>query len=111
MPEWLYDAPEPRGLIFLIVTVVLGGLAAFVTGRTVAQTWRPFWAIPLYMVLLAAAVRFIHSAVFSGTLLSLKSYLVDLVVLLVIATIGHLHSRRRQMAVQYAWRDSAGTTR
>ncbi len=106
MPDWLYDAPEPRGLIFILVTVVMGGAAAFVTGRVIAQTWRPYGILPVYIALLACAVRFVQSAVFSGTLVSLKSYFLDFVVLLAIATVGHMLYRRRQMAVQYAWRQT-----
>src|SRR5437764_2789032 len=45
---------------FLLVTVVLGGSAAFIAGRAVAQTWRPWWQGVAYMLILGAAVRFIH---------------------------------------------------
>ena len=64
MPSWLYDTGN--GWVFLLVTVVLGGAAAFMSGRAVAQTWRPYWHIPLYMVPIAATVRFFHYALFAG---------------------------------------------
>ena len=55
----------------------MGGAAAYVSGKAIAQTWRPFWQVPLYMLLLAAVVRFFHFALFEEPLLSLPSYLVD----------------------------------
>ena len=40
----------------ILVTGVIGGGAAWLTGQAIAGTWRPFWPLCLYM-LLAAAVR------------------------------------------------------
>ena len=65
-----------------LVTGVLGGGAAFLAGRAIAQTWRPFWNVLLYMAMLGAAVRFVHFALFEGTLLSPASYLADTLYLL-----------------------------
>ena len=53
-----------------LVTGVLGGGAAFLSGRAIAQTWRPFWNVLLYMAMLGAGVRFVHFALFEATLLS-----------------------------------------
>ena len=66
----------------------------FVTGDGVLIT---------YMVLLAAATRFIHFALFRGTLLSPWYYVVDLIVITVIAFIGKRITRSRQMARQYSF--------
>src|SRR5690606_14948282 len=63
--------------IFILVTVLLGGGAALLTGRAIARTWQPFRIAALYMLPLAAAVRFFHYALFGGTLLSLHYYVVD----------------------------------
>ncbi len=63
--------------IFLLVTVILGGGAAALAGRAIAQTWRPWWQIVAYMLILGGAVRFIHFALFGGTLLSAHYYVVD----------------------------------
>ena len=49
-----------------LVTGVLGGGAAFLAGRAIAQTWRPFWSVLVYMAMLGAAVRFVHFALFEG---------------------------------------------
>ena len=57
----------------------------------------------LYLFLLACAVRFIHYALFEGTLLSLQYFLVDVVVLLALGGLGFQVTRARQMAGQYSW--------
>jgi hypothetical protein len=55
------------------------------------------------MVLLAAATRFIHFALFHGTLLSLHYYVVDLIVLLLAAGLGFKVTRKGQMQRQYGF--------
>ncbi len=90
-------------LVVLFVTVGLGGAAAFVSGRAIAATWRPLWMVPIYMALLAAAVRFIHFSVFGGTLLSIVGYLIDYATVLAFGVIGYRLMRRDQMDVQYGW--------
>lgn len=88
---------------FLFVTVILAGAAAYMTGRALAKVWVGMPHLIAYMVLLAAATRFIHFALFSGTLLSPYYYLVDLVVLLAIATFGFRVTRSKQAARQYGF--------
>lgn len=97
----LYE--EPSFLLFALITCVLGGWAAWMTGRAMAVAWKPYWQALLYCLLLAAAVRFIHYALFGGTLRSLHFYLVDLMVLVVIASAGFRIRRARQMTRQYSW--------
>ena len=70
MPAWLYQAGPSAGWAFVIVTVLLGGAAAFASGRAIAETWRPAWQVPLYMLLLGLGVRFVQFAVLGATLLS-----------------------------------------
>ena len=48
-------------------------------------------------------MRFIHFALFEGTLLSLHYYLVDAVVVFVIGSLGFRYYRARQMTTQYRW--------
>jgi len=86
---------------FFFVTVLLAGAAAYLTGRAIARAWQSDLQLAAYIVLLAAATRFIHFALFSGTLLTLHYYLIDLAVLLVIAFLGKRITRARQMSTQY----------
>jgi hypothetical protein len=90
-------------LVFLVLTVILGGGAAFLAGRGLARSWKPFARIYFYMALLAAAVRFFHYALFDGALLSIPYYLVAYVVLLAAATLGFRSMRTTQMVTQYRW--------
>ena len=89
--------------VFLLMTVFLGGGAAWLSGRAVAITWRPTWQVVGYTVLLTFAVRFLHFALFHGTLLSLHYFLVDFVILLAIASLGFRITRVGQMVTQYRW--------
>lgn len=101
MPDWLYGASSLWA--FVVVTLVLGGAAAFISGRAIADTWRPFWQLGPYMLLLALAVRFVQFAVFGAELVSLRSCLVDITVLGGFAAAGYMLTRRAQMARQYPW--------
>jgi hypothetical protein len=103
MLRWLlYE--EDYFLVFVLITVVLGGGAAWLAGRAIALTWRPWWHVVGYMLILGAAVRFIHFSLFSGTLISLHYYLVDTLIAILIGLAGFRLTRRRQMAVQYGFR-------
>jgi hypothetical protein len=98
--------------LFLLVTVVMGGGAAWLAGRAIAATWRPWWHVAAYMLILGAAVRFIHFALFEGTLLSLQFYAVDTLVCLIFGFLGFRATRVAQMTTQYSWiNDRAGFLR
>jgi len=86
-----------------VIILLLGGAAAVASGRAIAKTWRPFWHVPAYMILLAAVTRFCHYALFERPLLDLQGYLVDLIVLVAAGGLGFQLLRRRQMMTQYAW--------
>jgi hypothetical protein len=88
---------------FFWITIVLAGGAAYLTGRAAARSWDSSVQLAIYMILLTAACRFIHFALFSGTLLSLHYYIVDLIVLLIFAFIGRQLTRAKQMATQYSF--------
>jgi hypothetical protein len=85
------------------VTGVLGGLAAWATGRAIAETWRAFHQLVGYMVLLGAAVRFVHFALFGAELLSLPSYLADMLYLLAVGSFSFRATRAHRMVTQYRW--------
>lgn len=88
---------------FFFVTVVIGGGAAYLTGRAVAAQWQGSEKLIFYCCLLALAVRFFHFALFTGTLLSPYYYIVDLIVLLALAFLGRQITRSYQMATQYSF--------
>jgi len=98
-PALLYE--EGSVGIFILVSVIMGGGAAWLAGRAVAATWRPWWQIVVYMLILAAAIRFIHFALFEGTLLSLHYYAVDAAICLLFGLLGFRATRARQMVTQY----------
>lgn len=89
--------------VFLLITVFVGGGAAWMAGRGIALTWRPIIQIVFYMILMAGFVRFLHFALYEGTLLSLHYYLVDFIVLLALCFLGHRYTRTIQMTSQYHW--------
>jgi hypothetical protein len=89
--------------VFLLVTVVLGGGAATLAGRAIALTWRPWWQIVGYMLILGGAVRFFHFALFGGTLLSIHYYLVEVAICMALGCIGFRSARAAQMVRQYRW--------
>ena len=101
IPGLLYE--EDSLGVFLLVTVVLGGGAAALAGRAVALTWRPWWQVVVYMLMLGAAVRFFHFALFGGTLLSIHYYAVDTLVCLAFGFAGFQAARARRMVAQYPW--------
>jgi hypothetical protein len=89
--------------IFLLVTLILGGGAAAAAGRAIAFTWRPWWQILVYMLILGGAVRFIHFALFGGALLSIHYYVVDSAICMACGLIGFRVARVNQMVTQYRW--------
>ena len=98
--------------VFVLVTIILGGGAAWLTGRAIAGTWRPAWQVAVYMLILGLAVRFIHMALFDGTLLSPHYYVVDTVVCLAFGFAGYRYTRAHQMVRQYGWlNEGAGLMR
>jgi len=92
--------------VFLLVTVLLGGGAAWLSGRAIAQTWRPWWSVIVYMLILGVAIRFFHFSLFGGTLLSPYYYAVDSGVALAFAFLGFRLTRTAQMRRQYGFLDT-----
>lgn len=89
--------------VFVFLTVVLGGGAAALTGRAIAATWRPWWHVLPLMLLLGAAVRFLHFALYGDTLLSLTDYATDTAVCLLFGLAGFRLTRVSQMVTSYRW--------
>lgn len=99
IPEFL--TAERSMWAFFLCTLMLGGGAAWLSGRAIALTWRPWWHIVAYMLMLGFAVRFIHFALFDAPLLSLHYYLVDTTVCMLLGFLGFRVTRAAQMATQY----------
>ena len=90
-------------LQILFVTGIIGGGAAVLAGRAIASTWRPYWYVIAYMLLLGAGVRFLHFALFSAHMLAPESYLTDTIYLIAAASISFRLTRTNQMTRQYPW--------
>ena len=101
IPEFLSDE---RSLgVFFLVTVAMGGGAAWLAGRAIAATWRPWWHVAFYMLLLALAVRFIHFALFSSKTAVAALLSGRLRGLLDFGLIAFRLTRVRQMVTCYNW--------
>jgi hypothetical protein len=95
---------DQRSMIaFFFVNVALGGGAAWLAGRAIAATWRPWWDVVKYMLLLGIAVRFIHYSLYQGVFLSLHYYLVDASVCLIFGLMSFRLKRVQQMVTCYNW--------
>lgn len=99
MSAWLGTSPG----VWSGVVVLLMGAAAWMTGRAVANTWRPAGQVLLYCVLLGAGARFLVFALFDGRLLSATGFASDAVVLIAIGLAGYRVTRVRRMVQQYPW--------
>lgn len=95
----------------IFITGLLGGGAAWMTGRAVAITWKDWWQLVVYVVLLCLAVRFIHFSLFQGSFFlppstfgtALYYYVVDFIILGMAAIMGRQSTRARQMSTQYGF--------
>lgn len=89
--------------VFVGITLILAGAAAFMTGHALASHWRPMWQAAAYMVPLGLADRFLHYALFGGDLLSVGGYVIDSLILLAISLSAYRMTLARKMANQYPW--------
>ena len=87
----------------ILITGILGGGAAWMSGRAIANAWQPVWQVVVTALLLGAAARFLHFALFEGELLSVPSYCVDSLFILVVALVAWRATRTGQMVRQYPW--------
>ncbi|MDH3229914.1 MAG: hypothetical protein OEN55_08995 [Alphaproteobacteria bacterium] len=89
--------------VFIGVTCILAGGAAWMTGQALALTWRPAWQAAGYALLLGLADRFLIFALFEGRLLSPSGFALDAAVLIAIAMAAHRITLAGQMVKQYPW--------
>ena len=99
----LYSDADGALAAFVFFTVALGTLGGIATGRAIAGTWRSAWVLPAALLLLAAAVRFLHYALAGEELASPQFYAVSLAFVVVGAAYGFRAKRTEQMCRQYPW--------
>ena len=99
---WLYPQTG-GGLLAFAVLTGLGFLASLATGRSFATSWSPLGLIFPAMLALAAAVHFLHYALFQEELGDVYYFLVTFLVLLAGAALGYRSKRADQMGTQYRW--------
>ena len=89
--------------VFFIVTIMVMGFAAYMTGQVCATTWRPVGHAVFYCFLLGLTDRFLVFALFQGELLSVSGYLIDTAVLIVVALFAYRLNRTARLVTQYPW--------
>jgi len=89
--------------VFVGVTVVLFGGAAFMMGQALAENWQPYAQALFYCLLLGLGDRFATYALFEGQLLSWSGYVVDTLVLMAIGSLAYRLTQARKMVSQYPW--------
>lgn len=89
--------------VFIGITLILMGFAAYMTGQALANTWRPMWQAVPYALLLGGADRFLVWGLFEGDLFSLSGYLLDTLLLLGICLLAYRLNRAYRMVAQYPW--------
>jgi hypothetical protein len=94
---------EDSPWIFLLMTIMLGGGAAFLAGRALASGWRPVWLLMLYMIPFTFGMRFLHFALFEATLSSMHYFLTDALIFVGCALLGYRTTQVSQMTSQYPW--------
>jgi len=92
---------EQNTWIFIILTCILGGSAAYAGGRALALGWRPYWLLFVYMLIFTCGVRFLHFALFQSDLFSLKYYISHGLVIQGLAFLGFRMTMARQMSEKY----------
>jgi hypothetical protein len=90
--------------VFVGLTVIIAGGAAIMTGRALADGWKPVWQVVSACFGLALADRFLVYALFGGDLLSLSGFLIDFAVLTALALLAHRVTLVRKVVSQYPWR-------
>jgi len=90
-------------LVFLFLTVAVGGGASVMMGRNFATNWRSVGAVIAAGVGIGLGVRFLHYSLFEQTLLTLPGFLADAAVQIALGLLGFRWRRTEQMTSQYYW--------
>ena len=89
--------------LFLLITVLIGGWMSWRTGRALAGAWKSVWLLLPAALALGLGVRFLHFALFEGTLLSPRFWMVDSALCGLAGWLGWRCERAGLMARQYAF--------
>lgn len=89
--------------VFVVITILITGFAAYMTGQALATTWKPVWHLWIYCALLAGAARFLTYALYQGQLWSVSGYVIAAVALAAIGVFAYRLNRARTMVAQYPW--------
>lgn len=89
--------------VFLGFTLLLMGWIAFMIGQVLASTWRPWWQVIPYAILLELVDRFFTYTLFGSTLFSVDGLLIDILWLGGVGLTAHRITLARKMTLQYPW--------
>ena len=90
-------------MVFLVLTIIGGGGAAFMAGRALAIGWKPHLLLLAYMAIFGLGLRFLHFALFAETLLSVYYYAVQTAIIMGFSLLGYQLTRVKQMTEKYPW--------
>jgi hypothetical protein len=90
-------------LEIVLVTGLIGGGAAWLSGRAIAAAWGGQSRVIFTPLLLGAAARFFHFALFQGELLSVPSFACDTLFFLAVGLLSWRTTRAGLMVRQYPW--------
>jgi hypothetical protein len=77
-----------RSVIRFLV-MLIGFWTAWRSGKAAAENWSDYPIVIAYTVLLAAAMQFLHHALFDGPVISVFYYVIDFILLLIFSTAGY----------------------
>ena len=89
--------------VFVGVTIFLFGLAAWLMGQALANTWRPAWHNIAYGLMLGVGDRFLAFALFGAPPLSISGFVVNTAILVGISLLAYRLTKTHKMVVQYPW--------
>jgi hypothetical protein len=100
--SWSGTFGTSLAVTFFLTFLFMGGCAVM-TGRALADTWRPAWQLVPYVLMLGAADRFLIWSLFGGELLTLSGFAIHAAVLLAMALVSYRITRAARMVSQYPW--------
>jgi branched-chain amino acid transport system ATP-binding protein len=90
--------------VFIVLTGVIAGGAAIMTGRALADGWKPAWQVVFTCFGLALADRFLIYALFQGELLNLTGFLIGFLAITALGLLAWRVTLVHKLVNQYPWR-------